>query len=146
MLNVLSWLVLINLVSNPGQSTKCRFETGSLCPSNVAKCSIWVIWKLFHSRLKIQIWLWMPMANHFPFDVISTLKGTQKQVTLQKFRMWGQINCLEKGFKICHISFILYTKTQSWFFHFVLCTLFFSLMSALVYVDINQGGVQEKEK
>ena len=25
----------------------------------------------------------MPMANHFPFDVISTLKGTQKQVEIE---------------------------------------------------------------
>ena len=43
-------------------------------------------------------------------------------ITLQKFGTWGQINCLDKRIKICHI---LYTKTKVAFF--ISCYFIFSL-------------------
>ena len=57
---------------------------------------------------------------------------TVSYFTLQKFGMCDEINCLEKGFKICHI--LCNTKTQSCFFSFN-ATLFFHLMDALVYAE-----------
>ena len=48
------------------------------------------------------------------------------------------------------IFYILYTKTQSCFFHFSFrATLFVPLMNALVYVDIDQGihlGNEKRKK
>ena len=41
-------------------------------------------------------------------------------VTLQKFGMCGEINCLEKCFKICHILYIRKPKVALPIFHFVL--------------------------
>ena len=46
-----------------------------------------------------------------------------------------------------NLPYFIYTKTQSWFFHFSFCaTLIFSLMNALVYVDINQAIHKKKLK
>ena len=54
-----------------------------------------------------------------PHYLVSILQKCQWSIplTLQKFGMCGEIICLEKRFKICHILYV-YTKTQSCFFHF----------------------------
>ena len=41
-------------------------------------------------------------------------------VTLQRFEMDGEINCLKKRFKICHILYIRKPKVALSIFHFVL--------------------------
>ena len=61
--------------------------------------------------------------------------------TTPNFRVCAQLlNALDRGMlQIWHILY-RYTKTQSCFFHFSFrATLFFPLMNALVYVDIDLG-------
>ena len=47
-----------------------------------------------------------------------------KRYTLQKFGMYGEINCLEKRFKISHILHIRKPKVSFFIFHFVILYFF----------------------
>ena len=73
-------------------------------------------------------------------------KEFYKMFTLQKFGMRGQINCLEKRLKICHILYTQKSKGIFPIFHFVLYY-FFPIMNApLVYVDTDQGFIRGENK
>ena len=64
--------------------------------------------------------------------------AAQSRITLQKSGMCDDIKLSTETLKICYILYITKPKVAFSVFHFVL-SLFFSLINALVYVDIDQG-------
>ena len=61
--------------------------------------------------------------------------------TLQKFGMCGEIYCLEKRFKICHILYIV----SFFVFHFVLLY-FFSLINLITHTEFLRSDIERIHK
>ena len=74
-------------------------------------------------------------SKYIHYIVYIELIRKEELITLQKFGMCDEINCLEKYFKICHILYIKKPNVAFSVFHFVLLN-FFSLMNALVSMAI----------
>ena len=87
-------------------------------------CHVWGILQFFtaaHSSgcLNDRI-AWFCHKTNFFFNSGKTYSAVCLEPTLQKFGMCGEINCLEKRFKICRILCIWKPKVAFSIFHFVL--------------------------
>ena len=79
-----------------------------------------------------------------PYGFKITIPSCSKtNITIQKFGICLEINCLKKRFKICHILFIQNPKLADSIFHFVGFFIFLLLMNALVYVDTSSRAFIE---